>query len=68
MTINPADSSNPARQSMDFHAWRIRLLKRGRILCLIALPIGLYLGEPFVWILALAGIIIASIKLRWLSN
>lgn len=44
--------------------WRISRLKRLRILCIFSVPIGLYLGLPLVWILAIIGFIASTIKLE----
>ena len=46
-----------------FVAFSKRLLTGGLIICLIGLPIGILLRIPYVWGLAIAGIIIASAKL-----
>ena len=43
-------------------AFRERLLTGGLWLCLIGLPVGLYLRLPYVWGPALAGIAVAGLK------
>jgi hypothetical protein len=50
-------------QEPQFEACRKRVLTGSLIICLIGLPIGLLLRLPFVWGLAIAGIIIAGAKL-----
>ncbi|MBN1346862.1 MAG: hypothetical protein JXQ73_29490 [Phycisphaerae bacterium] len=47
---------------------RERLLTGGLWLCLIGLPVGLYLRLPYVWGLALAGIAIAGFRLYTLHR
>jgi hypothetical protein len=44
-------------------AYRRRSLKGALIICLVGLPIGILLRLPYVWGLAIAGIIIASARL-----
>ena len=51
-----------------FEAHRKRVLTGSFILCLIGLPIGILLKLPYVWGLAIAGIIIAGAKLMTLSK
>ena len=51
-----------------FEAYRKRRLTGGLILCLFGLPIGLLLNIPYVWGLAIAGIVIAGAKLITLSK
>jgi hypothetical protein len=46
-----------------FEAYRKRLLTGGLIICLIGLPIGILLRLPYVWVLGILGIIVASAKL-----
>ncbi len=46
-----------------FEAYRRRWLTGWFIICLIGLPVGLLLNIPYVWGLAIAGIIIAGAKL-----
>ncbi|MCE5228763.1 hypothetical protein LLG95_04105 [bacterium] len=60
------DSAETTRQP-EFREWRISRLKRLRIVCILAVPIGLYLGLPLVWILAIIGIVTSSIKLKKLK-
>ncbi len=59
MTAKPAEP--------EFQAFRRRTLTGGLLLCLIGLPIGVVLGLPVVWGLAIAGIIIGGIKLLLLK-
>jgi hypothetical protein len=51
-----------------FEAYRTRVLTGALIICLIGLPIGLLLRLPYVWGLAIAGIIIAGGKLMAMSE
>jgi hypothetical protein len=51
-----------------FEAYKKRRLTGAFITCLIGLPIGILLKLPFVWGLAIAGIIIAGAKLMALSK
>ncbi|HNU50196.1 MAG TPA: zinc ribbon domain-containing protein [Verrucomicrobiota bacterium] len=46
-----------------FEAFRKRVLTGGLILCLIGLPVGILLRLPYVWGLAILGIIVATAKL-----
>ncbi len=46
-----------------FVAFRKRLLTGGLIICIIGLPIGILLRIPYVWGLAILGIIVAGAKL-----
>jgi hypothetical protein len=46
-----------------FVAFRKRLLAGALIICLIGLPIGILLRLPYVWVLAILGIIVAGAKL-----
>jgi hypothetical protein len=46
-----------------FDAYHQRVLIGSLILCIIGLPIGFALNLPSVWGLALAGILIAGVKL-----
>ena len=47
--------------------WRKSYLKKGMILCAIAVPVGLLLHNPYVWILGFLGLIIAFFKLSRMS-
>ena len=58
----------PGATESEFRAFRQRVLTGGLWLCLIGLPVGLYLRLPYVWGLALAGIAIAGIKLYTLHK
>lgn len=46
-----------------FEAFRKRLLIGSLILCGAALPIGLSMHLPHVWVLGLAGVVVAGWKL-----
>ena len=52
----------------EFRAWRKRLLTRLLILCIIAIPVGIIMKLPIVWILAIAGVIVAAIKLTLMKT
>ncbi len=56
-----SDLAEPA-----FRAFRKRILISGLAMCIIGLPIGIILDLPYVWVLALVGIIVCTIKLRLL--
>lgn len=57
--VKPPVSSEP-----QFEAYIKRVLKGSLIICgIIGLPAGLILNMPYVWILSILGIIVASIKL-----
>jgi len=58
----------PSELKAEIRAFRERLLTGGLWLCLIGLPVGLFLRLPYVWGLALAGIAIAGIKLYTLKK
>ena len=58
----------PSELQAEVRAFRQRILTGGLWLCLIGLPVGLYLRLPYVWGLALAGIAIAGIKLYTLHK
>jgi hypothetical protein len=51
-----------------FEAYRKRVLRGGLVICLLGLPVGLLLDIPYVWGLAIVGIIIAGAKLMALSK
>jgi hypothetical protein len=57
-TDSPVESSNmyPATR-------RDRMLLYGFVASIIGVPIGIYLGLPVVWGLALVGIVIGGVKL-----
>jgi hypothetical protein len=46
-----------------FEAFRKRILTGSLVLCIAAIPIGLALHLPYVWILGIAGIVVAGWKL-----
>ena len=47
----------------EFRAWRKRRMIRLMILCAAAIPIGIILKNPAVWILGIAGVILGEMKL-----
>jgi len=56
-----------------FRAFRQRVLTGSLIICIFGLPAGLALEIPYVWVLSIIGIIVASIKLgrmkdSWLAG
>ena len=61
-TPKPGKSSKSSES--EFQAFRKRVLKGGRILCIFSLPIGIILNLWPVWILSILGIIVATIKLK----
>jgi hypothetical protein len=63
-------ATNPTEfpSEREFRAFRKRLLTGGLILCIIGVPAGLVLKLPYVWILAIVGIIVASVKLSTLKK
>ncbi len=48
----------------EFRAYRKRVLIGTLILCLIGMPLGLFLEQPYVFVLSIAGVIAAGIGLR----
>ena len=54
---------SPSNAEPGFRRYRVRTLRAGLITCIVALPIGLFMGLPGVWGLALLGIVVASVKL-----
>lgn len=68
MNSNPVDNAIARDQEPEFRAWRLRLLKRARILCIVALPVGILMKLPVVWILAILGIIESSRKIHLASK
>ena len=58
----------PSELKAEIRALRERLLAGGLWLCLIGLPVGLYLRLPYVWGLALADIAIAGFRLYTLHR
>jgi hypothetical protein len=52
----------------EFRAFRKRVLIGSLVICLFGLPIGLYLGIPYVYILSIIGILIAGFKLSSLKD
>ena len=68
MNPNPVDNAVARDQEPEFRAWRLRLLKRARILCIVALPVGILMQLPVVWILASLGIIVSSINIHRASK
>lgn len=52
----------------EFRAWRIKRMKGLLILCGLAIPVGLVLKQPAVWILGILGVVVAKIKLRHLKS
>lgn len=58
--------SQPAEPQ--FEAYRKRTLTGALIACLIGLPVGMVLRLPYVWGLALLGIIVASVKLAMMRG
>ena len=67
MTESPA---NPSRSSSEpeFRAFRKRILTGGLILCIIGFAVGLALKLPHVWVLAIVGTIVASVKLSTMKK
>lgn len=46
-----------------FEAFRKRVLTGSLVLCIAAVPIGLVLHLPYVWVLGIVGIIVGGWKL-----
>ena len=46
-----------------FEAFRKRILTGSLVLCIAAVPIGLDLHVPYVWILGIVGMVVAGWKL-----
>lgn len=57
----------PTREP-EFRAWRISRLKMMRILLVIGVPIGIFMGLPIVWGLAILGIIVSTIKINLIDR
>lgn len=57
-----------ASSEPEFKAWRERRLTGLPILCSAAIPVGVGMGLPSVWILGLAGTVAAGIQLRLLER
>ena len=68
MKPTPVDNDIARDQEPEFRAWRLRLLTRARILCIVALPVGILLQLPVVWILAILGIIVSSKNIHLASK
>ncbi|MBN2128717.1 MAG: hypothetical protein JW741_04445 [Sedimentisphaerales bacterium] len=51
-----------------FRAFRRRVLTGGLVICAIGLPAGIVLHLPIVWILSIAGIVVAPIKLSRMKD
>ena len=51
-----------------FRAFRQRVLTGALVICVIGLPAGLVLHLPIVWILSIAGIFVAPIKLSRMKD
>ena len=49
-------------------ALRKRVLISGIVICVIGLPLGIALGLPIVWGLAIVGLVVAPIKLHLLRK
>ncbi|MBN2271416.1 MAG: hypothetical protein JXN61_12425 [Sedimentisphaerales bacterium] len=69
----PGQPKPTAAAEPQFEAFRVRLLTGGLALCAMGLPIGLALRLPYVWVLAILGMIVAPVKLSrirgsWLAN
>jgi hypothetical protein len=54
----------PMSSEPQFEAYRKRVLTGSLVLCIAAVPIGLILRLPNVWILGIVGIVVAGWKLR----
>lgn len=67
MTESP---TNPTEfpSEPEFRAFRKRLLTGSLILCIIGVPAGLALKLPYVWVLAIVGIVVASVKLFMMNK
>lgn len=52
----------------EFRSFRRRLLIGCLVICCLGLPIGMSLGLPHVWVLSIAGIVVASIKLSRMNK
>jgi len=67
-------SPHPQHAEAEFRAWRIRLLRRARVLCLIAVPAGLLFLpiQPVTTLivsgLGLVGSIVSTFKLARLAR
>ena len=68
MISTPVDNAVARDQEPEFRAWCLRLLRRARTLCIVALPAGILVQLPVVWILASLGIIASSIKIHLASK
>ena len=61
----PQSTKFPVSSEPQFEACIKRVIKGTLIICsVIGLPAGLILNLPYVWILSIFGIIVASIKLK----
>ena len=58
----------PSEIKAEVRALRERVLTGSLWLCLIGLPVGLYLRLPYAWGLALAGIAVGGFKLYTLRR
>lgn len=70
-TATRTEPQSPAEP--EFKAFRQRILTGSLVLCIVGLPVGLALRLPYVWLLSIAGIIVAAIKLSrmkgsWLAE
>lgn len=54
---------NTQNRDSEFHAWRIKKMIGLSILCGLAIPIGLIMKIPAVWILGILGLLVAEMKL-----
>jgi hypothetical protein len=52
----------------EFDKFRKRVLLCSLFICIVGLPVGLYLKLPYVWLLSIAGLIISIIKLKSLNK
>ena len=48
----------------EYRAYRTGVLATCLILCIIGLPVGIAMDLPYVWGLAIAGIVIAGFRLK----
>lgn len=56
------------RSEPEFRAYRRRVLIGCMVICCLGLPIGMSLGLPHVWVVSIAGIVVASIKLSRMNK
>ncbi len=66
--LRPADPIPNNPPEPQFEAYRKRVLIGSFFICVCAVPIGILLNRPAVWILGLLGLIVASIKLSLLKS